>query len=146
MFVFFLLVSMPVALDGLHRFLEELATLHLPPRTAWVVLEGLSLIHQGVRNATSTAFGGQEQIYITRRRSKPVALIGQQSFDESEFSIRNRHGAANAFSPQPFMVAPCLGGKDRSLQKEHVDSLVDEGASKPIGPTVGSSLEPGHPV
>ena len=97
-------------------------------------------------SATSAAFGGQEQIYITRRRSKSIALIGQQSFNKPEFFVRNRHGAANVFSPQPFLVAPSFDREDRPFQKEHVNPLVYEGVAESVGPSIGSTLELGHPV
>ena len=97
-------------------------------------------------SVASAAFGGQEQIYITRRRSKSVALIGQESFNKSEFFVRNRHGAANVFSPQPFVVAPSFDREDRPFQKEHVNPLVYEVVAESAGPSIGSSLELGHPV
>ena len=46
--VFFVMVAMPVALDGLHRLSQKLATFSLAAHASWIVLERLSLIHQGV--------------------------------------------------------------------------------------------------
>ena len=140
-----LVLSMPIAFDGLHRLSDEMAALCLPFHAAWVMFEWMALVHQGMRGSTSAALGGQEQVHITGWWSKSVAMISQQSFHETEFFVGNRHGPANAFAPQSFLVAPGFNGEDRAFQKEHVDTLVDERAPKSIGPAIGAILKFGHP-
>lgn len=138
-------MSMPIAIDGLHRLPKEMTALCLAFHAAWVMFERMPLVHQGMRGSASAALGGQEQVHIAGWWSKSVAMICQQSFHETKFFVWYRHGPANAFAPQSLLVAPSFNGKDRAFQKEHVDTLVDERAPKSIGPAIGAILKFGHP-
>ena len=142
--VLLVLMAMPIALDWLHRLFKEIAAFSLAPHSSWIVLEWLSLIHQGMGGSASTTSGGQEQVHIAGWGAKSVALVRQQPFHKPKFSIWNRHGAANAFSPQPFLVAPGFDCEHRTFQKKHVNPLVHEGAAESVRPTIGPALELGH--
>jgi hypothetical protein len=71
-------------------------------------------------------------------------LVCQQSLHKPKFLLWNRHGAANALTPQPFLVAPSFDREDRSFQEEHVNALVHEGAAELVGPSIGSALKLSH--
>ena len=76
--------------------------------------------------------------------AKSVALVCQQPLHKPKFLLWDRHGAANALTPQPFLVAPNFDRENRSFQEEHVNALVHEGAAELVGPSIGSALELGH--
>jgi hypothetical protein len=105
----------------------------------------MALIHQGVAGPSTAALCGHEQIHVPGRGAKSVALVGQKALDEAEFILRNRHGPADAFPPQAFVVTPSFHCEEGAFKKKHIHALVHETASEQIGPPVSSGLQLGHP-